>query len=205
MALTLGDRIINHMKDIGARIDACNIVILEDSDVNGKPVAFNSLDTWDDRILLVKNTGEVVVNSAGTCEPGYYYTHNPMNTRGAARIALGFQADIWCFGKHFNQDALVQCNPIKVHRDLNKDGYRTSDKVTVESGMGLNFHTTGNVAGNSPAKIGRHSAGCVVTQSSTTFYTAIMPLLRYSGRKVFSATIIDPALLWMDKDGRKAY
>ena len=197
MALTLGERILREMTRIGARIDALNIVVLEDSDADGKPIATQSLDDWNDRILVVKNTGEIAVNTSGTSEPGYWYTKNLMNPKGAARLALGQHKDAWAFGKHFQQNALVQIKPLPVHRDLNKDGFRTNDKVDI--GMfGINFHTTGNAAGQAPAKIGKWSAGCVVTRNSTIFYNAIMPLLRYSGRKTFSLTIIDAANLWTD-------
>ncbi len=189
---TLGDRIIAYMKAKQYTIRAINLVALEGSDAEGRPIK-DTIDHWNDRILVIKNDGTIVVNTDGTTEPGLHYTNVPMNKRGAARIALGFQDDIWTFGKHFKQNALVQCAPIKVHRDLNKDGFRTGDIVTVENGMGLNFHTTANEATDiSPATIGRWSAGCVVVRSSKVFYKEIMPLLRYSGRKTFGICVIDP-------------
>lgn len=191
---TLGDRIIKHMAEKGADIRAINIVATEGSDAEGRPIS-DEIDKWNDRILLVRNTGEILVNTAGTTEPGKYYTMTPMNIRGAARIALGFQDNIWTFGWHFKQKALVQCAPIKVHRDLNKDGYRTGDIVTIENGMGLNFHTTADVPGGKPPMVGRYSAGCVVTQDSTVFYNKIMPTLRSSGRNTFGIFVIDPTQL----------
>ncbi len=196
MTATLGDRILTYMEDIKADIRAIQIVTLEDSDPLGNPIKQLSMEDWNDRILIVRNTGEISVNTLGTTEPGKYYTLTPMNIRGAARIALGHQTDIWGFGDHRGQKALVQIAPIEVFRDKNKDGFRTGDIVTMESDMGLNFHSTGKTPGFSPTSIGRWSAGCVVTQNSTVFYNEIMPLLRYSGRTKFSITNIDPSLLW---------
>lgn len=196
MTATLGDRILTLMEDIKADIRAIQIVTLEDSDAQGQPQKQGNMDRWNDRILVVRNTGEISVNTLGTTEPGKYYTVTPMNKRGAARIALGHQTDIWGFGNHKGQQALVQIAPIKVHRDLNKDGFRTGDIVTYEADMGLNLHTTGKGTGFAPTSIGRWSAGCVVVQNSTVFYKDFMPLLRYSGRTTFSITNIDPSLLW---------
>lgn len=188
--LPLGQRIIAYMTAQKYRVDALNIVILEDSDANGVPIA-GILDRFDDRLLVVKNDGTVALNVACTNEPGSYYTYKPMNPKGAARIALGQHLDCWAFGMHHKQHALVQCAPISVFRDANKDGTRVNDSK--DTGMfAINIHTTGDAPGSCPSTIGRWSAGCTVVQSSTSFYNSFMPLLRYSGRKVFSATFIDP-------------
>jgi hypothetical protein len=66
-----------------------------------------------------------------TTEPGFFYTDNPMNPKGAARIAFN-QYKAWKVGIHFGggaepHEALVQEAPITVFRDKNRDMMRTND------------------------------------------------------------------------------
>ncbi|MGL5926710.1 MAG: peptidoglycan-binding protein, partial [Chroococcidiopsis sp.] len=140
---------------------------------------------FNDLRLVVSNTGEIVGCWAATTEPGRYYTQNPMNPKGAARIAFGNYVDAWAIGRHHTQDALVQVGNITVHRDLNKDGMRTGDKLDTGSSFGINQHTTSN----NPLEIGKWSAGCLVTPSPTS-HAKFMQLMRDSGRKYFDTTII---------------
>jgi hypothetical protein len=73
----------------------------------------------------------------GTTEPGMFWTLNPLNPNGAARIAFG-QYKAWIVGTHLAgtksaHEALVQVSPVSVHLDLNKDFKRTNDKI--DSGL----------------------------------------------------------------------
>jgi hypothetical protein len=93
------------------------------------------LDEWNDRRLIiefVEGVPYIFGNWAATTEPGRWYTLNPMNRQGAARIAFG-QYRAWRMGMHGSgktrHEALVQVNPIRVCRDLNKDAIRTGDKL----------------------------------------------------------------------------
>lgn len=140
-----------------------NIVYLEGSDKDGNPIE-NLPDEWNDRRLLVtmlEGIGWVVsCNHEATTEPGRYYTNRPMKKSGAARVALGQHLAVWGFGMHANlHRALVQVQPIKVHRDANRDFVRDGDNTQVGI-FGINQHTT-QTKGSGPL-VGKWSAGCLV-------------------------------------------
>jgi len=98
----------------------------------------------------------------GTTEPGIFWTMNPMNPRGAARIAFG-QSKAWAVGIHLRgkasaHEALVQVAEVTVHRDLNKDFKRLNDRV--ETGLfGINQHWGYDAPKDD---LGNTSAGCLV-------------------------------------------
>lgn len=185
-SLDQGKRLIAYLNYLGYPVDAINIVYLEGSDPDSWKAIADPIDKWNDVRILIRNTGEVLMSCSATTEPGLHYTQNPMNPRGAARIAFGYHKNCWMLGKHYSQDALVQASPIKVHRDLNKDGKRTGDKVTAEPGMGLNQHTTSNA----PTNVGRWSAGCLVGRYPAT-HQRFMTICRGMGKTRFSTSVID--------------
>ncbi|SEI01823.1 Putative peptidoglycan binding domain-containing protein [Methylobacterium sp. 275MFSha3.1] len=131
-----------------------------------------------------------------TTEPGRFWTMNPMNAKGAARIAFN-QYKAWVVGTHHPNtpsahEALVQAEPISVYRDLNKDFKRTGDQL--DTGLfAINQHWGYDA---SKDDLGRTSAGCLVgrtrdghrkfmalvkddprykTNHSYRFITAVMP------------------------------
>jgi hypothetical protein len=116
----------------------------------------------DRRIVIEFNDGEpkIVDHWEATTEPGSYYTYNPMNPGGAARIKFG-QYKAWALGYHGNADrheALVQVAPITVHRDFNQDFKRTGDKL--DTGLfAINQHWGYDAPSND---IKNASAGCLV-------------------------------------------
>lgn len=164
---SLASRIVKRMEMLGHKVftgpGELNIVYLEGVDLDGTPNA-DRLDEWNDvRVVfrVVDGVPEIVDKWKATSEVGAYYTFNPMNRAGAARIKLDSQYKAWRVGMHGSRpyEALVQVAPIDVCRDLNKDGKRTGDKV--HTGLyGINQHH----GYNSP-KVGRNSAGCLVGQS----------------------------------------
>lgn len=92
-----------------------------------------------------------------TTEPSRFYTQNPLNPKGAARIKFGYYR-AWRVGTHKDHEALTQVVAVPVHRDLNKDGFRTGDAI--DTGLiGLNQHWGYD---NSFSNIGKASAGCLV-------------------------------------------
>ena len=107
-----------------------NIIYIEGADKNGTINSDKSNHFNDLRLVFAFNkNGEAVIEGAweGTTEPGYYYTDNPMNPNGAARIAFG-QYEAWQVGIHGNSDpheALVQVGLVRVHRDYNRDMMRS--------------------------------------------------------------------------------
>lgn len=165
------DAVISYMTKssywIGRHPEHRNIVYVEGVDPDGKlnddrPNVFN-----DARIVFsIGNNGipDFTVWE-GTTEPGIFWTLNPMNPKGAARIAFG-QYKSWAVGTHMSgsasaHEALVQVAKVRVHRDLNKDYKRTGDDVD-EGLFGINQHW----GYDSPKDdLGRSSAGCLVRRT----------------------------------------
>lgn len=191
-----GKRILDYMVNKGYKIFDLNMVVMEDSDERGNPIP-NTPDVFNDRFLVIKRDGTILHNATCTSEPGKFYTMNPLNPNGAARIAITQHVDVWSIGTHKNQKgALVQTAPITVWRDGNRDYMRAGDKSF--TGMfGINIHTTSASGGASPTTVGKWSAGCVVLRFSSFFYDKLVPLWRdyrnsfgvQPGR--FSLTVID--------------
>ncbi|MGF3022359.1 peptidoglycan-binding protein [Methylobacterium aquaticum] len=143
-----------------------NIVYLEGVDQDGNlnndvPNKFNDLRI----VFTIGLDGRPNLDGSvwdGTTEPGRFWTMNPMNPKGAARIAFN-QYKAWVVGTHHPQtpsahEALVQVEPISVYRDLNKDFKRTGDQP--DTGLfAINQHWGYDA---SKDDIGRTSAGCLV-------------------------------------------
>ena len=170
-----------------------NIVYVEGMDANGEvnsdlPNQFN-----DVRIVLDCWLRTLGCWSA-TTEPGRWYTEQPMNPKGAARIAFG-QYRAWRVGMHGSgadrHEALVQVAPVKVFRDANKDMIRTGDAID-EGLFGVNQHWGYDMP---PSNIGKASAGCLVGRSRTghrEFMNIVKTDPRYFADKnfIFSTIII---------------
>lgn len=201
--MSLISKVINYMKDnnyqIDEGLDIYNIVYVEGVDKEGR-LNSDAIDQWNDRRMLFQVEGSqvlVIGNWPATTEPGKPYTFNPMNVKGAARIQFG-QYKAWMVGVHgnsFPHESLIQVAPVTVCRDLNKDGYRTGDKL--DTGLfGINQHSTSG----SPKEIGYWSAGCFVGRSLSE-HRIFMNLLKSDRRYrenpqyVFRTTIIDGSKL----------
>jgi hypothetical protein len=181
------------MQNKGYKIRALNIVYFEGLSAEDLATANNDrIDEWNDVRAIIGSDGKVYMSAAATTEPGWYYRKNRMNPAGAAQIAFGQYLDCWRLGKHFQQDALVQCGELKVYRDNNEDGSRSGDLVYLGDDFGCNQHTTGNSANASPsAQVGRWSAGCLVGKWPGTHYDTFLPICRAMGLKTFDSTLID--------------
>lgn len=164
-------RIIRYMKlkgyEISVGTQQYNIVYVEGVEENGS-VNSDQPNYFNDRRLVVQILGgkpEIIGNWDGTTEPGFYYTYNTMNPKGAARIKFG-QYKAWRVGTHYGggsepHEALAQEAPITVHRDFNKDMIRTGDKL--DTGLfDINQHWGYDLPRNN---IGFGSAGCLVGRS----------------------------------------
>jgi hypothetical protein len=169
-----------------------NILYVEGMDVDGninsdEPNQFN-----DVRLVLGAGMQLLGVWSA-TTEPGRWYTQNPMNRKGAARIAFG-QYKAWAVGRHGNSEpheALVQVGEVIVYRDQNKDGLRTGD--TIDRGLfGINQHWGYDLPLDN---VGLASAGCLVgrtRQGHREFMAIIKTDPRYLNDRqfIFTTTVI---------------
>lgn len=180
--------------------NAYTIVYLEGADWDGTKNR-DLPDEWNDRRIVIefKNGQPAIIgNWLASCEPGDYYTYNPLNPNGAARIELG-QYRAWRVGIHGigtrePHEALVQSSPVTVARDGNKDKIRTGD-MRQTGNFGINQHH-----GYDLPKVGRASAGCLVGQSRSghqEFMKLIKSDRRYllSNSYTFFTAVIDPAKL----------
>lgn len=195
----LADRLIKYMLKksyvVSTGPRAYNIVYVEGMSVDG---SLNSdlPNCFNDRRLVIQvldSKPSIIGNWEGTTEPGGHYTYNPMNSRGAARIAFG-QYPAWCVGMHGHGDrheALVQVAPVKVHRDFNKDFKRTGDRIDVGL-FGINQHWGYDLPINN---IATSSAGCLVGRTRAghqEFMQLIKGDRRYQSNRnyVFTTTVI---------------
>ena len=194
----LAGRIIKYMLvknyHISSKPSEYNIVYVEGIDADGTenndaPNKFN-----DRRILIeiVDSIPKIIGNWEATTEPGTFWTNNPMNSKGAARIKFD-QFKAWRVGTHKIQfPALLQVADITVHRDFDRNGFRTGDKLDTGSDFGINQHHANDASRHD---IGRWSAGCLVGRSKAEhnkFMEIIMQDRRYNlnSNYIFETTII---------------
>lgn len=205
----LASRIFRFLREHGfyfARLPGqLNIVYLEGADANGRPNA-NTPNMFNDRRLVLEieeGRPTILGNWEATTEPGRYYTMNPMNPGGAARIAFG-QYKAWSVGRHRNDhEALVQAKPVKVYRDLNRDFKREGDRL-YEGVFGINQHWGYDRPVND---LGHSSAGCLVGRTRSG-HRQFMSLLKSDPRYAashgyrFLTTIISATALEAETTGR---
>ncbi|RTL03628.1 hypothetical protein EKK58_12600 [Candidatus Dependentiae bacterium] len=127
----------------------------------------DQLDGWNDVRMLVdfiQDTPRLLFWQVATTEPGAAATVSEAARKrgGVARIAFGQYLECWVMGVHKKMhEALVQVGPIKVHRDVDRNGIRTGDPI--DYATGINQHTTSpNFRG---PNVGRWSEGCLVGRS----------------------------------------
>lgn len=192
----LAQRIIAAMERKGYAVDRglgeINIVYVEGMNADGTPNG-DEANKWNDLRLIIRFEGgepKIIGSWPATTEPGRYYTENPVNPGGAARIEFG-QYRAWQVGMHRgDHESLVQTGgQVTVCRDLNKDGMRTGDKRDTGN-FGINQHW-----GYDLAEVDKASAGCLVGQSKPghrQFMAIVKSDPRYqSDRKyVFTSTVL---------------
>jgi len=162
------DRVIAYMQKknyfICRHPDCKNINYVEGVDADGSlnpqtPNAFEDLRV----VFSIRPDGAPLIQPwIATTEPGASYTMKPMNPKGAARIAPG-QYKSWSVGTHVGpscndpHEALIQCAPIDIYRDSNKDFKREGQTFT--GILGIDQHW-----GYDQPKddVGAASAGCLV-------------------------------------------
>lgn len=195
----LAGRIIKYMLAMGYKVSTgprqYNIIYIEGMNVDGSlnPDAPNCFNDRRLVIQILDGQASIIGSWEATTEPGNYYTQYPMNVMGAARIAFG-QYAAWVVGMHGQRDrheALVQVAPVKVHRDFNKDGIRSGDRIT-EGLYGINQHWGYDLPFTN---IATASAGCLVGRTRAghkEFMKLLKNDVRYERdrRFVFATTII---------------
>jgi hypothetical protein len=156
-------------------------------------------DLFNDFIVVAytsKNGEEPHNNFIGfnaTTDPGLYYLNNPMNVKGTGILVEGQYIDCWQKGNHKGHDALIQCRPVSVYRDNDRDNYLTFDKTTIDTGyFGLNIHRAH--VGIIQKLIGKYSAACQVIQSNSA-YEKFYKICLDSGQKYFTYTLLNETQL----------
>lgn len=167
-SIRLAKRILRYMQTKGYWIARSprmrNIVYVEGMNPDGT-LNRDFKNQWNDRRIVFRiapnGRPEMLVNDQSTTEPGSHYTWHPLNPNGAARIAFG-QYKAWAVGLHKGiQPALVQREKLRLHRDLNKDSFRSAgDPIDIGKTFGINQHSTR--AGTPPEFVDSYSAGCLV-------------------------------------------
>jgi lysozyme family protein len=183
----LAGKIVAAMRAKGFRVDSdeghLNIVYVEGMNVDGTPND-NAPNHFNDlRAVIRFMDGKPVIAGAweGTTEPSRRWTQDPMNPKGAARIAFG-QYTAWQTGVHRpreggGHEALVQVAPVTVHRDLDKDYKRDGDAR--DTGLfGINQHCGYDLPRND---LGNSSAGCLVGRTKAG-HRAFMALVKTDKR-----------------------
>jgi hypothetical protein len=180
----LAGRIVRAMFARGhfvARHPGClNIVYVEGMDVDGTPNdnAPNRFNDLRCLIRIVDGVPEIAGAWEATTEPSRRWTQEPMNAKGAARIAFG-QHKAWGLGLHHDHEALVQVSDVTVFRDANKDGRRDGDAQ--DTGLfGINQHCGYDLPRND---LGNSSAGCLVGRTWAG-HRAFMRLVKTDKRHV---------------------
>lgn len=165
----LASRVTRYCVDKGYRLahgeQESNIIYIEGVDIYGRENA-DKFNEWNDLSLILRfrdNKPYLAFKAVCTTEPGDKYTYSPMNKAGAFRIAFGQYTAAWKAGIHgwggWAHEALVQVGSVTGHRDLNKDGSRTGDKVDTGYDFAINQHGPSTVG-----VVGGSSAGCLVRQ-----------------------------------------
>ena len=158
--------------------DCLNIVYVEGMDPDGTPNdnAPNRFNDLRCLIRVVDGVPRIAGAWEATTEPSRRWTQQPMNPKGAARIAFG-QYKAWAVGLHHDHEALVQVADIAVFRDANKDYLRDGDEKDVGL-FGVNQHWGYDLPSND---LGNSSAGCLVGRS-TAGHREFMRLVRSDKR-----------------------
>jgi peptidoglycan hydrolase-like protein with peptidoglycan-binding domain len=184
------------------RPGAINIIGIEGVNLNGTPNN-DAPDRWNDLVGIMQfdapNQPKWSCLYVGTTEPGRYYTLNPLNRGGAARLQLGQHKQLWAVGQHRGYEAMQQVGVATLVRDSNHNFLR-DDRVTREAGNGINLHTTKTTGwrGAYNTFISTWSAGCVLIRDPNEFLSFMRLVKASTQYKSSRAARFDFTLLWKD-------
>lgn len=119
-------------------------------------------------IFFWANNREFLFLFPCTTDPGFYYRKNPVAANGCAVLVPGQYAGAWQIGLHRNQyPALVQCAPVTVWRDNNRNT-QLDENCPIETGVfGINIHRANAV--HESQQVDNFSAGCQVLANPQDF------------------------------------
>lgn len=114
-----------------------------------------------------------------TTDPGIAHLQDPVFAEairgGTAILVPGQYRSAYCLGFHgwgsYRHQALVQCLPLPVYRDRNRNSLLDTEQPTITTGLyGINIHASA-LHGESK-QVGRFSAGCQVFASAQDYQRA---------------------------------
>lgn len=167
------------MKEISRLIERMNTldyVVFEDGQYNLNLVGVRSKDkyanTFNDVIhCFYKDSNDkwVLHTWKVTTDPGTYWLKNPGRAEGTAILCEGQHRAAFTLGKHKGEyECLVQCKPVKVYRDADRDA--VLDFVNPEDTFsGIQIHRA-NPSRESTV-VDKWSAGCQVFADPQEFNT----------------------------------
>lgn len=170
------------MERLGYRWDsrpfALNLLGLRDPD--------RKANTFNDWLLAGMDNGVEQLYRAWpiTTDPGVSTRLQPVNPKGTAILAPGQYQNAWCVGLHKGQyEALVQCSPVRVYRDNDRDSVLDMTPSSIDEGVfGINIHRS-NPKSESTLVDG-WSAGCQVFKKAADF-DEFMVAVKLSASKGF--------------------
>jgi hypothetical protein len=163
------DRLIKRMKELGH-------VVFEEGQYNLNLVGVRSKNrmpnNFDDTIYCFFKDSDnewVLLAWKATTDPGTYWLKNPGRSEGTAILCEGQHRAAFTLGKHKGEyECLVQCKPVKVYRDSDKD--EVLDLVNAEDTFsGIQIHRAN--PSRESSVVDKWSAGCQVFANPTDFYT----------------------------------
>ena len=185
---------LQHMKSKGYTVferGDYNLNIVGVRKRNGQP------GKWDDSLAVFYKRGALWCSHHFECtvDPGLHWLHKRvLNVKGTAVLYPGQYRGAFEKGLHRGKyEALVQCKPVKVWRDANRDKHIDTWGQPSESGMfGINIHRA------HPKKvldeIGPYSAGCQVIRRNNDFrffMGLIDRSIQMTGYDRFTYTLLD--------------
>jgi lysozyme len=201
--LNLADRIYNCCKRRNYTLEmeegAINLIGVEGLNIDGS-TNNDAPDGWNDIICaLTFKQGKPTLLGIyqATTEPGAYYTKQPLNSGGCARLQLGQHPGLWAVGVHKGYEAMQQVGKAILVRDKNKNHSR-DDSVTVEVNNGINLHRTLAAGWQSLSGIGKFSAGCAVVKSYTGFLELMKHIKRSKQYRASKNARFTFTLLWKE-------
>lgn len=148
----------------------------------------------DSLVVCYKKEGEWTSEQFSmTTDPGGYWLANPMNKKGTAILKEGQYLSSWKLGRHKGlYRALVQCKPVTVYRDENRDSYLDMGKNEETGNFGINIHRAGTKKRS--VVVGRWSAGCQVLSDPLKykfFLSLCKEQIRNGHGNRFTYTVLD--------------
>jgi len=174
-----------------------NIVGVRNSTTNGKVT-----NKFDDKLTVSYSIdGELFYHEYPiTTDPGSHWEQNLLNKKGVAILVPDQYRGSHKVRLHQGKyEALCQNKPLKVYRDLNKDGIYDMLEENIHEGVyGINIHKAGSRIEGS-TQIDKWSAGCQVFAKESDF-DELMSLV-FKAKDIYSNSFTYTLIESKDIDG----